>query len=114
MEGFSDVPAYLVFKSLMRCIEGLMMGFTERERESKRVRENQLGKARQRECMCTFHCSAEQKIITDGAPSSRDFPTAAMDREGWRKCASENREGGNGMNPGACMVRKKKEHWMRE
>lgn len=33
MEGFSDVPAYLGFKSLMRCIEGLMMGFTERERE---------------------------------------------------------------------------------
>lgn len=85
----------------------------ERERVSKRVREDQLGKARRRECMCTFHCSAEQKIITDGAPSSRDFPTAAMDGEGWRRCASENREGGNGMNPGACRVRKKKEHRMR-
>lgn len=27
--------------------------------------------------MCTFHRSAEQKIISDGAPSSRDFPAAA-------------------------------------
>lgn len=33
MEGFTDVPAYLGCKSLMRCIEGWMMGFTERERE---------------------------------------------------------------------------------
>lgn len=40
MEGFSDVPAYLVFKSLMRCIEGLMMGFTERESEQESERES--------------------------------------------------------------------------
>lgn len=72
MEGFTDVLAYLGFKTLMRCTEGWMMGFGEGEREG----------ARQTECMCTFHCSAEQKIITDGAPSSRDFPTAAMDGEG--------------------------------
>lgn len=71
--------AYLGFKTLMRCIEGWMMGFTERERE------DESGRARQSEGMCTFHCSAEQKIITDGAPSSRDFPTAAMDVEGWRR-----------------------------
>ncbi len=76
VEGFTDVPAYLGFKTLMRCIEGWMMGFTER------AREKELGKARQSECMSTFDCSAEQKIITDGAPSSRDFPTAAMDGEG--------------------------------
>lgn len=41
-----------------------------------------LGRARLSERMCTFQCSAEQKIITDGAPSSRDFPAAAMDRQG--------------------------------
>lgn len=39
MEGFSDVPAYLGFKSLIRCIEGLMMGFTQRERESEQESE---------------------------------------------------------------------------
>lgn len=32
MEGFTDVLAYLGFKTLMRCIEGWMMGFTESER----------------------------------------------------------------------------------
>lgn len=32
------------------------------------------------ECVCTFHSSAEQKIITDGALSSMDFPVAAI---GW-------------------------------
>lgn len=47
------------------------------------------------ECMCTFHCSAVQKIITDGAPSSRDFPAAAVGGEEWKRCASENEEGGN-------------------
>lgn len=32
--------------------------------------------------MCTFHCSAEQKIIIDRAASSRDFPAAtAVGRE---------------------------------
>lgn len=73
MEGFTDVPAYLGFKTLMRCIEGWMMGFTEKGSE------DELERDRQSECMCTFHCSAEQKIITDGAPSSRDFPSAALD-----------------------------------
>ena len=34
MEGFTDVPAYLGFKTLMRCIEGWMKGFTERGRMS--------------------------------------------------------------------------------
>lgn len=29
--------------------------------------------------MCTFRCSAEQKISTDGAPSSRGFPDGVMD-----------------------------------
>lgn len=29
MEEFTDVPAYLRFKTLMRCIEGWMMGFTQ-------------------------------------------------------------------------------------
>ena len=38
MEGFTDVPAYLGCKSLMRCIEGWMMGFTERVGESKAER----------------------------------------------------------------------------
>lgn len=32
MEEFTDVPAYLRFKTLMRCIEGWMMGFTQSER----------------------------------------------------------------------------------
>ena len=44
MEGFTDVLAYLGFKTLMRCTEGWMMGFTEGERKG----------ARQTECMCTF------------------------------------------------------------
>lgn len=35
MEGFTDVLAYLGFKSLMRCVEGWMMGFTERKRMSR-------------------------------------------------------------------------------
>lgn len=53
--------------------------YRERGRERKRKGEGEKWlSARQNECMCTFHCSAEQKIITDGAPSSRDFPTAAM------------------------------------
>lgn len=55
--------------------------FREREKE----RENELGRARKSDCICTFHCSAEQKIITDGAPSSRDFPTVVVDGEGWRR-----------------------------
>lgn len=38
------------------------------------------GRGGHTECVCTFHSSAEQKIITDGAPSSRDFPVAAI---GW-------------------------------
>lgn len=58
-------------------------------------RESQAGRARQTECMCTFHCSAVQKIITDGAPSSRDFPAAAVGGEEWKRCASENEEGSN-------------------
>lgn len=76
---------YLGFKTLMRCIEGRMMGFTEREREREcgRAGWGELGRV---SACVPFHCSAEQKIITDGAPSSRDFPTAAaavaMDREG--------------------------------
>lgn len=32
MEGFTDAPAYLGFKSLTRCIEGWLMRFTERQR----------------------------------------------------------------------------------
>lgn len=75
MEGFADALAYLGFKTLMRCIEGWMMGFTERGSE------DELERDRQSECMCAFHCSAEQKIITDGPPSSRDFPSAAMHGE---------------------------------
>lgn len=62
------IAAYLGFKSLTRCIEGCLMRFAERRRMDP-------GRS---DCMCTFHCSAEQKIITDGAPSSRDFPAAAM------------------------------------
>lgn len=62
--------------------------------EVYRETEDGLGRGRQSECMCTFHCSAEQKIITDGAPSSRDFPTTVMDGEGWRRWASENRREG--------------------
>lgn len=76
MVGFADVLAYLGFKTLMRCIEGWMM-VVYRGRE----REDELERDRQSECMCTFHCSAEQKIITDGPPTSRDFPSAAMDGE---------------------------------
>lgn len=41
--------------------------------------------------MCTFHCSAEQKISTDGAPSSRGFPDGVMDGDGWWNKRSGNR-----------------------
>lgn len=82
MGGLTDVSAYLGFKSLTRCIEGWLMRFTERHRMIWR-------RGRQSECMCTFHCSAEQKIIIDGAPSSRDFPNAAMD--GWGAMEIEGR-----------------------
>lgn len=67
------IAAYLGFKSLMRCIGGCLMRFAERWRMDP-------GRGRQSDCMCTFHCSAEQKIITDGAPSSRDFPAAVKSR----------------------------------
>lgn len=77
MEGFADVPAYLRFKTLMRCIEGWMMGFTQSGW-------GESGGAGQAECMCAFHCSAVQKIITDGAPCSRDFPAAAVGGEAGR------------------------------
>lgn len=43
--------------------------------------------------MCTFHCSAEQKIIPDGAPSSRGFPDAVMDGEGgWNQVSANGTE----------------------
>lgn len=61
-----------------------------------RERERAVGGTRQSECIHTFHCSAEQKIITDGAPSSRDFLTAAKDRQGRRRVASESRVGRRG------------------
>lgn len=50
----------------------------------------------QTECLCTFYCSAEQKIITDGAPSSRGFPDAVMDGEAWPNQMSANRRQGAG------------------
>lgn len=46
--------------------------------EVYREPEDGLRRGRQSECMCTFHCSAEQKIIPDGVTSSRDFPTTAV------------------------------------
>lgn len=52
------------------------------------------GRGGHTECVCTFHCSAEQKIITDGAPSSRDFPVAAI---GWGGMSLCKGEAGNGV-----------------
>lgn len=72
----ADVLAYRGFKSLIKCIEGHMMGLQREGGGRRRQRE----RAWQSVCMCTFHCSAKQKIITDGAPSSRVFPNAANDR----------------------------------
>lgn len=62
--------------------------------EVYRETEDGLGRGRRSECMCTFHCSAEQKIIPDGVTSSRDFPNTAVVGEGWSGWAPEKGWGG--------------------
>lgn len=40
------------------------------------------GERQQSECVHSFHCSAEWKIKTEGASSSRGFPAPATEEEG--------------------------------
>lgn len=73
--GFTDVQAYLGFETLIRCTERWLMGFSERHGEGR------VGCALQSACICSSHCSAERKIITDTEPSWRVFPTVAAGME---------------------------------